>query len=115
LQLKNIVIIDVMVLSLGFCCGSWRNVRRRPRSKPPALAHLRHACLSAASSWALASAARRLSSVRGAAPAAFRRAWKSTNLPLLAQIITIITTSTLIAYTFYSFGAAIGAERTTTC
>jgi hypothetical protein len=28
------------------------------------------------------------------------------NLPLLDQMITIITTSTLIAYTFYSFDAA---------
>ena len=101
--LKNIVIIDVMVLSLGFLLRVVAGV---------VVVHVEnfspwlYICVTLLALF-LGFGKRRQELVLLAGSAGQHRAsLEEYNLPLLDQIITIITTSTLIAYTFYSFDAA---------
>mgnify|MGYP000950594845 FL=1 len=101
--LKNIVIIDVMVLSLGFLLRVVAGV---------VVVHVEnfspwlYICVTLLALF-LGFGKRRQEIVLLEGSAGQHRAsLEEYNLPLLDQIITIITTSTLIAYTFYSFDAA---------
>lgn len=101
--LKNIVIVDVMVLSLGFLLRVVAGVVVvQVENFSPWL----YICVTLLALF-LGFGKRRQEIVlleEGARQ--HRAALAEYNLPLLDQMITIITTSTLIAYTFYSFDAA---------
>lgn len=101
--LKNIVIIDVMVLSLGFLLRVVAGVVVvQVENFSPWL----YICVTLLALF-LGFGKRRQEIVLLEGSAGQHRAsLEEYNLPLLDQIITIITTSTLIAYTFYSFDAA---------
>ncbi|MFN8464542.1 MAG: decaprenyl-phosphate phosphoribosyltransferase [Caldilineaceae bacterium] len=101
--LKNMVIIDVMVLSLGFLLRVVAGV---------VVVHVEnfspwlYICVTLLALF-LGFGKRRQEIVLLEGSAGQHRASLAEyNLPLLDQIITIITASTLIAYTFYSFDAA---------
>ena len=101
--LKNIVIIDVMVLSLGFLLRVVAGVVVvQVENFSPWL----YICVTLLALFL--GFGKRLEEIvllEGSA-GQHRASLEEYNLPLLDQIITIITTSTLIAYTFYSFDAA---------
>jgi 4-hydroxybenzoate polyprenyltransferase len=101
--LKNIVIIDVMVLSLGFLLRVVAGVVVvQVENFSPWL----YICVTLLALF-LGFGKRRQEIVLLAGSAGQHRAsLQEYNLPLLDQIITIITTSTLIAYTLYSFDSA---------
>ena len=101
--LKNIVIIDVMVLSLGFLLRVVAGVAVvQVENFSPWL----YICVTLLALF-LGFGKRRQEIVLLEDDAHQHRASLAEyNLPLLDQIITIITTSTLIAYTFYSFDAS---------
>lgn len=101
--LKNVVIIDVMVLSLGFLLRVVAGVVVvQVENFSPWL----YICVTLLALF-LGFGKRRQEIVLLEGDARQHRASLAEyNLPLLDQIITIITTSTLIAYTFYSFDAA---------
>jgi 4-hydroxybenzoate polyprenyltransferase len=101
--LKNIVIIDVMVLSLGFLLRVLAGVVVvQVENFSPWL----YICVTLLALF-LGFGKRRQEIVLLEGGAVQHRAsLQEYNLPLLDQIITIITTSTLIAYTLYSFDAA---------
>jgi 4-hydroxybenzoate polyprenyltransferase len=101
--LKNIVIIDVMVLSLGFLLRVLAGVVVvQVENFSPWL----YICVTLLALF-LGFGKRRQEIVLLESSAGQHRAsLQEYNLALLDQIITIITTSTLIAYTFYSFDAA---------
>lgn len=101
--LKNVVIIDVMVLSLGFLLRVVAGVVVvQVENFSPWL----YICVTLLALF-LGFGKRRQEIVLLEEGAQHHRASLAEyNLPLLDQIITIITTSTLIAYTFYSFDAA---------
>ncbi len=101
--LKNIVIIDVMVLSLGFLLRVVAGVVVvQVENFSPWL----YICVTLLALF-LGFGKRRQEIVLLEGSAGQHRAsLQEYNLALLDQIITIITTSTLIAYTFYSFDAA---------
>jgi 4-hydroxybenzoate polyprenyltransferase len=101
--LKNIVIIDVMVLSLGFLL---RVVAGVVVVDVENFSPWLYICVTLLALF-LGFGKRRQEIVLLEDSAGQHRAsLQEYNLPLLDQIITIITTSTLIAYTFYSFDAA---------
>jgi 4-hydroxybenzoate polyprenyltransferase len=101
--LKNIVIVDVMVLSLGFLLRVVAGVVVvQVENFSPWL----YICVTLLALF-LGFGKRRQEIVLLEGDAhQHRRSLAEYNLPLLDQMITIITTSTLIAYTFYSFDAA---------
>ncbi len=101
--LKNVVIIDVMVLSLGFLLRVVAGVVVvQVENFSPWL----YICVTLLALF-LGFGKRRQEIVLLEEGAHHHRASLAEyNLPLLDQMITIITTSTLIAYTFYSFDAA---------
>ena len=101
--LKNIVIIDVMVLSLGFLLRVVAGVIVvQVENFSPWL----YICVTLLALF-LGFGKRRQEIVLLEGDASNHRASLAEyNLPLLDQILAMITTSTLIAYTFYSFDAA---------
>ena len=101
--LKNVVIIDVMVLSLGFLLRVVAGVVVvQVENFSPWL----YICVTLLALF-LGFGKRRQEIVLLEGDARQHRASLAEyNLPLLDQMITIITTSTLVAYTFYSFDAA---------
>ena len=101
--LKNIVIVDVMVLSLGFLL---RVVAGVVVVQVTNFSPWLYICVTLLALF-LGFGKRRQEIVLLEGDASNHRASLAEyNLPLLDQIITIITTSTLVAYTFYSFDAA---------
>jgi 4-hydroxybenzoate polyprenyltransferase len=101
--LKNVVIIDVMVLSLGFLL---RVVAGVVVVQVTNFSPWLYICVTLLALF-LGFGKRRHEIVLLEGDASNHRASLAEyNLPLLDQIITIITTSTLVAYTFYSFDAA---------
>jgi 4-hydroxybenzoate polyprenyltransferase len=101
--LKNIVIIDVMVLSLGFLL---RVVAGVVVVQVANFSPWLYICVTLLALF-LGFGKRRQEIVLLEGGASHHRASLAEyNLPLLDQIITIVTTSTLVAYTFYSFDAA---------
>ncbi|MBK8050538.1 MAG: UbiA family prenyltransferase [Anaerolineales bacterium] len=101
--LKNVVIIDVMVLSLGFLL---RVVAGVVVVNVTNFSPWLYICVTLLALF-LGFGKRRHEIVLLEGDAGNHRASLSEyNLPLLDQIITIITASTLICYTFYSFDAA---------
>lgn len=101
--LKNIVIIDVMVLSLGFLL---RVVAGVVVVQVANFSPWLYICVTLLALF-LGFGKRRQEIVLLESGASHHRASLAEyNLPLLDQIITIVTTSTLVAYTFYSFDAA---------
>ncbi len=101
--LKNVVIIDVMVLSLGFLLRVVAGVVVvQVENFSPWL----YVCVTLLALF-LGFGKRRQEIVLMEGEASNHRASLAEyNLPLLDQIITMITTSTLVAYTIYSFDAA---------
>lgn len=100
--LKNIVLIDVMVLSLGFLLRVLAGVLIADVSNfSPWL----YVCMALLSLF-LGFGKRRheITLLQGDA-AAHRSSLQEYNLPLLDQIMSLVTTSTFVAYTFYSFEA----------
>ncbi len=101
--LKNVVIIDVMVLSLGFLL---RVVAGVVVVNVTNFSPWLYICVTLLALF-LGFGKRRHEIVLLEGDAGNHRASLSEyNLPLLDQIITIITASTLICYTFYSFDAS---------
>lgn len=101
--LKNIVIIDVMVLSLGFLLRVVAGVVVvQVENFSPWL----YICVTLLALFLGFGKRRQEIVLLEGSAGQHRRSLAEYNLPLLDQIITIITTSTLIAYTFYSFDAA---------
>lgn len=101
--LKNVVIVDVMVLSLGFLL---RVVAGVVVVQVTNFSPWLYICVTLLALF-LGFGKRRQEIVLLEGDASNHRASLAEyNLPLLDQIITIITTSTLVAYTFYSFDAA---------
>lgn len=102
LYLKNIVIIDVMVLALGFLLRVVAGVLIVDVARfSPWL----YVCVTLLSLF-LGFGKRRHEITLLAGDAAIHRAsLQQYNLPLLDQIIGMVTTSTLLAYTLYSFEA----------
>lgn len=101
--LKNVVIVDVMVLSLGFLL---RVVAGVVVVQVTNFSPWLYICVTLLALF-LGFGKRRHELVLLEGDASNHRASLAEyNLPLLDQIITIITTSTLVAYTFYSFDAA---------
>jgi 4-hydroxybenzoate polyprenyltransferase len=101
--LKNVFIVDVMVLSLGFLL---RVVAGVVVVQVTNFSPWLYICVTLLALF-LGFGKRRHEIVLLEGDASNHRASLAEyNLPLLDQIITIITTSTLVAYTFYSFDAA---------
>ncbi len=101
--LKNIVIIDVMVLSLGFLLRVVAGVVVvQVENFSPWL----YICVTLLALFLGFGKRRQEIVLLEGGAGSHRASLDEYNLPLLDQIITIITTSTLIAYTFYSFDAA---------
>lgn len=106
--LKNIVLIDVMVLSLGFLLRVFAGVL---------IAHVTnfspwlYVCITLLSLF-LGFGKRRheITLLQGDA-AAHRSSLQDYNLPLLDQIMSLVTTSTFVTYTFYSFEAQTALVR----
>jgi len=100
--LKNIVIIDVMVLSLGFLLRVIAGV---------VIAQVSHfspwlyVCVTLLSLFLGFGKRRHEISLLEEGAAKHRSSLQHYNLPLLDQIIGIVTTSTFLAYTFYCFEA----------
>jgi 4-hydroxybenzoate polyprenyltransferase len=101
--LKNVVIIDVMVLSLGFLLRVVAGVVVvQVENFSPWL----YICVTLLALFLGFGKRRQEIVLLEEGAGSHRASLEEYNLPLLDQIITIITTSTLIAYTFYSFDAA---------
>lgn len=106
--LKNVVLIDVMVLSLGFLLRVFAGVL---------IAHVTnfspwlYVCITLLSLF-LGFGKRRheITLLQGDA-AAHRSSLQEYNLPLLDQIMSLVTTSTFVTYTFYSFEAQTALVR----
>lgn len=108
LYLKNIVLIDVMVLSLGFLLRVLAGVLIADVSNfSPWL----YVCITLLSLF-LGFGKRRheITLLQGDA-AAHRSSLQEYNLPLLDQIMSLVTTSTFVTYTFYSFEAQTALVR----
>ena len=100
--LKNVVIIDVMVLSLGFLL---RVVAGVVVVQVDNFSPWLYVCVTLLALF-LGFGKRRQEIVLLAGDAGnHRTSLAEYNLPLLDQLITLVTTSTLVAYTFYSFDA----------
>ncbi len=100
--LKNLVIIDVMVLSLGFLLRVAAGV---------VIVHVSHfspwlyVCVTLLSLFLGFGKRRHEIALLEEGAGKHRSSLQEYNLPLLDQIISIVTTSTLVSYTFYTFDA----------
>lgn len=106
--LKHIVLIDVMVLSLGFLLRVFAGVLiANVTNFSPWL----YVCITLLSLF-LGFGKRRheITLLQGDA-AAHRSSLQEYNLPLLDQIMSLVTTSTFVTYTFYSFEAQTSLVR----
>lgn len=108
LYLKNIVLIDVMVLALGFLLRVLAGVLvANVTNFSPWL----YVCITLLALF-LGFGKRRheITLLQGDA-AAHRSSLQEYNLPLLDQIMSLVTTSTFVTYTFYSFEAQTSLVR----
>lgn len=106
--LKHIVLIDVMILSLGFLLRVYAGVLiANVTNFSPWL----YVCITLLSLF-LGFGKRRheITLLQGDA-AAHRSSLQEYNLPLLDQIMSLVTTSTFVTYTFYSFEAQTALVR----
>lgn len=108
LYLKNIVLIDVMVLSLGFLLRVLAGVLIAEVSNfSPWL----YVCMGLLSLFLGFGKRRHEITLLQDDAAAHRSSLQEYNLPLLDQIMSLVTTSTFVAYTFYSFEAQTALVR----
>ncbi len=98
--LKNIVIIDVMVLSLGFLL---RVVAGALTVDVANFSPWLYVCVTLLALFLGFGKRRHEITLLTDGAASHRASLDQYNLPLLDQLIGIVTTSTLVAYTFYSF------------
>ncbi len=102
LYLKNVVLIDVMILSLGFLLRVLAGVLIAEVSNfSPWL----YVCMALLSLFLGFGKRRHEITLLQDGAAAHRSSLQEYNLPLLDQIMSLVTTSTFVAYTFYSFEA----------
>lgn len=102
LYLKNVVIIDVMVLSLGFLLRVLAGVLITDVSNfSPWL----YVCMGLLALFLGFGKRRHEITLLQDGAAAHRSSLQEYNLPLIDQIMSLVTTSTFVAYTFYSFEA----------
>lgn len=100
--LKNVVIIDVMVLALGFLLRVLAGVVTVDVTNfSPWL----YVCVTLLALFLGFGKRRHEISLLADGAAAHRSSLEHYNLPLLDQIMSMVVTSTLVAYTFYSFEA----------
>jgi 4-hydroxybenzoate polyprenyltransferase len=108
LYLKNVVIIDVMILSLGFLLRVLAGVL---------VAHVTnfspwlYVCMGLLSLFLGFGKRRHEITLLQDGAGAHRSSLEEYNLPLLDQIMSLVTTSTFVAYTFYSFEAQTALVR----
>ena len=108
LYLKNVVIIDVMVLSLGFLLRVLAGVLIADVNNfSPWL----YVCMALLSLFLGFGKRRHEITLLQDGAAAHRSSLQEYNLPLLDQIMSLVTTSTFVAYTFYSFEAQTALVR----
>lgn len=108
LYLKNIVLIDVMVLSLGFLLRVLAGVLIADVSNfSPWL----YVCITLLSLFLGFGKRRHEITLLQSDAAAHRSSLQEYNLPLLDQIMSLVTTSTFVTYTFYSFEAQTALVR----
>lgn len=108
LYLKNIVLIDVMVLSLGFLLRVLAGVLVADVSNfSPWL----YVCITLLSLFLGFGKRRHEITLLQNDAAAHRSSLQEYNLPLLDQIMSLVTTSTFVTYTFYSFEAQTALVR----
>jgi len=106
--LKNIVLIDVMVLSLGFLLRVLAGVL---------VAHVTnfspwlYVCITLLALFLGFGKRRHEITLLQSDAAAHRSSLQEYNLPLLDQIMSLVTTSTFVTYTFYSFEAQTALVR----
>ncbi|MCB0081992.1 MAG: decaprenyl-phosphate phosphoribosyltransferase [Caldilineaceae bacterium] len=106
--LKNVVLIDVMVLSLGFLLRVLAGVLIADVSNfSPWL----YVCMGLLSLFLGFGKRRHEITLLQHDAAAHRSSLQEYNLPLLDQIMSLVTTSTFVAYTFYSFEAQTALVR----
>ncbi|MEZ4620924.1 MAG: decaprenyl-phosphate phosphoribosyltransferase [Caldilineaceae bacterium] len=106
--LKNVVLIDVMVLSLGFLLRVLAGVLIADVSNfSPWL----YVCMGLLSLFLGFGKRRHEITLLQDDAAAHRSSLQEYNLPLLDQIMSLVTTSTFVAYTFYSFEAQTALVR----
>ena len=102
LYLKNVVIVDVMVLSLGFLLRVLAGVLIADVNNfSPWL----YVCMTLLALFLGFGKRRHEITLLQDGAAAHRSSLQEYNLPLLDQIMSLVTTSTFVAYTFYSFEA----------
>jgi len=102
LYLKHIVLIDVMVLSLGFLLRVLAGVLiANVTNFSPWL----YVCITLLSLFLGFGKRRHEITLLQNDAAAHRSSLQEYNLPLLDQIMSLVTTSTFVTYTFYSFEA----------
>lgn len=108
LYLKNIVLIDVMVLSLGFLLRVLAGVLIADVSNfSPWL----YVCITLLALFLGFGKRRHEITLLQDDAAAHRSSLQEYNLPLLDQIMSLVTTSTFVTYTFYSFEAQTALVR----
>jgi 4-hydroxybenzoate polyprenyltransferase len=100
--LKNIVIVDVMVLALGFLL---RVVAGALTVNVTNFSPWLYVCVTLLALFLGFGKRRHEITLLSDGAASHRASLDQYNLPLLDQLIGIVTTSTLVAYTFYSFEA----------
>lgn len=106
--LKNIVLIDVMVLSLGFLLRVLAGVLIADVSNfSPWL----YVCITLLALFLGFGKRRHEITLLQDDAAAHRSSLQEYNLPLLDQIMSLVTTSTFVTYTFYSFEAQTALVR----
>ena len=106
--LKNIVLIDVMALSLGFLLRVLAGVLIADVSNfSPWL----YVCITLLSLFLGFGKRRHEITLLQDDAAAHRSSLQEYNLPLLDQIMSLVTTSTFVTYTFYSFEAQTALVR----
>lgn len=106
--LKNIVLIDVMVLALGFLLRVLAGVLIADVSNfSPWL----YVCISLLALFLGFGKRRHEITLLQHDAAAHRSSLQEYNLPLLDQIMSLVITSTFVAYTFYSFEAQTALVR----
>ncbi|MEZ4863948.1 MAG: decaprenyl-phosphate phosphoribosyltransferase [Caldilineaceae bacterium] len=108
LYLKNVVIIDVMVLSLGFLMRVLAGVLvANVTNFSPWL----YVCMTLLALFLGFGKRRHEITLLQDDAGAHRASLQEYNLPLLDQIMSLVTTSTFLAYTFYSFEAQTALVR----
>ncbi len=108
LYLKNVVLIDVMILSLGFLLRVLAGVLIAQVSNfSPWL----YVCMALLSLFLGFGKRRHEIVLLQDGAAAHRSSLQEYNLPLLDQIMSLVMTSTFVSYTFYSFEAQTALVR----